>query len=219
MKQPTITIAVTDDHTLFRKGLIRLLESISLDYQIIIEANNGIDFINKITATNLKPQIAIMDINMPGKDGYETVAWLNKYYPTTHVLVISMVEKEESIVKMLKMGVKGYLSKDVEPEDLKAAIYSILNKGFYYTDFITGRLLHSLQKEQTNKIEAVAISEKELEMLHWFCTELSYKEISNHLNISVKTIDAHRDTLCKKLNVVSRIGLAIYAIKNGIVQL
>ncbi len=117
-----ITISVTDDHTLFRKGLISLIQTLGSNYEVVFEAANGNDFIDKLQQCKQVPQLAIMDINMPGKNGFETVAWLNENYPKIHVLVISMVNKEETIVRMLKMGVKGYLSKDVEPEILQIAI-------------------------------------------------------------------------------------------------
>ena len=218
-----ITISVTDDHTLFRKGLISLIQSLGSNYHVVFEAANGNDFITKIQQCKQLPQLAIMDISMPGKDGFETVTWLNENYPSINVLVISMVNKEETIVRMLKMGVKGYLSKDVEPEILQIAIDSILQKGFYYTDFITGRLLHSLQKDSvkdgTTKQPLDELTVKEKEILKMFCTEMTYKEMALQLNISSRTIENHKDALCKKLDINSRIGLVIYAIKNQLVVL
>ena len=218
-----ITICVTDDHTLFRKGLISLIQSLGSNYQVVFEAANGNDFITKIQACKQLPQLAIMDISMPGKDGFETVTWLNVNYPSINVLVISMVNKEETIVRMLKMGVKGYLSKDVEPEILQVAIDSILQKGFYYTDFITGRLLHSLQKDSVKdsivKQPIDELTDKEKEILKLFCTEMTYKEMAILLGISSRTIENHKEALCKKLDISSRIGLAIYAIKNKLVVL
>ncbi len=218
MMQQTIQIAVADDHTLFRKGLIRLLESLGSHYKIIIEASDGKDFSEQLLASSVIPDIAILDINMPNKNGFETVQWLNNTYPNVKVLIISMIEREESIVRLLKMGVKGYLSKDVEPEDLEEAINSILHKGFYYTDFITGKLMHNLIYGDT-KSEYVLLTEKEIELLQLLSTDLTYKEIAQSLDTTVKTIDYQRDALCKKLNVVSRLGLAIYAIKNNIITL
>lgn len=219
MIQTTIHIAVADDHTLFRKGLIRLLESLGSTYKIIIEATDGNDFIQQLSALDLVPDIAILDINMPNKNGIETVQWLTDNYPSVKVLIVSMIEREESIVKLLKMGVKGYLSKDVEPEDLEKAINSILNKGFYYTDFITGKLLHNLLYNDTIPPDIIILSEKERELLQLLTTEMTYKEIAHKLSITVKIIDYHREALCKKLNISSRIGLAIYAIKNHIVEI
>lgn len=220
---PNITISVTDDHTLFRKGLISLIQSLGSNYKIVLEAANGNDFIEQIQKSTQLPQIAIMDINMPGKNGFETVIWLNENHPGIKVLVVSMIEKEETIVRMLKMGVKGYLSKDVEPQDLQIAIDSILKKGFYYTDFITGRLMHSLQQDSVKdivpKLPIEEVTSKEKEILKLFCSEMSYKEIGHALELSTRTVETHKDNLCKKLNATSRIGLVIYAIKNGIIEL
>lgn len=218
MMQQTIQIAVADDHTLFRKGLIRLLESLGSHYKIIIEANDGKDFSEQLLASSIIPDIAILDINMPNKNGFETVEWLNNTYPDIKVLIISMIEREESIVKLLKMGVKGYLSKDVEPEDLEKAIDSILHKGFYYTDFITGKLLHNLISNDP-KNETTYLNEKDTELLQLLSTDLTYKEVAQKLDVTVRTIDYQRDALCKKLNVVSRVGLTIYAIKNNIISI
>jgi two-component system, NarL family, invasion response regulator UvrY len=106
----------------------------------------------------------------------------------------------------------------VEPEVLKQAIDSIMYKGFYYTDFITGRLLHDLQKESSSKSTQPVLTDRETEILQWMCTELSYKEIAAKVNLSVKTIDIYKDTLCKKTGSISRIGLVMYAIKNKIIQ-
>lgn len=215
MQTPLITIAIADDHALFRKGLIALISSLGDEYRVVFEAGNGNEFIQKLQQAAAEPHIAVIDINMPGKNGFETVAWLNEHSPLIKVLVVSMLDKEEIMVRMLRMGIKGYLSKDVEPEVLKQAIDSIMYKGFYYTDFITGRLLHDLQRESSVK---PALTDRETEILQWMCTELSYKEIAAKVNLSVKTIDIYKDTLCKKTGSISRIGLVMYAIKNKIIE-
>lgn len=214
-----INIAVADDHALFRKGLIALIHSLGGGYKVIFEAGNGNGFIDELQASAQEPDIAIVDINMPGKNGFETVAWINEHRPLVKVLVVSMLDKEDVMLRMLRMGVKGYLSKDVEPEDLKRALDAIRYKGFYYTDFITGRLLHDLQKDSSGKSRHTTLTERETEILQWMCTELSYKEIAARLNLSVKTIDIYKDNLCKKTGCLSRVGLVIYAIRNEIYSL
>jgi len=215
-------LALVDDHTLFRKGMINLIEMVCNDCQILFEADNGIDLQQKLTTGN-EPDIILMDINMPFMDGFATVQWLNEKFPLVKVLVVSMVEKEESIVRMLKMGVKGYLSKDVEPKELGEALSSIMNKGFYYTDFITGKLVHALQNEtepDTNKAAVIkSISDREKNFLKLACSELTYTEIAEQMCLSPKTIDGYRNSLFEKLNVKSRVGMALYAIKHGLVQL
>lgn len=214
-----IKLALVDDHTLFRKGLISLIEMVNNDAQILFEADNGIELQQKIQESN-QPDIVIMDINMPGMDGFESVQWLKDNFPLVNVLVISMIEKEETIVRMLKLGVKGYLCKDVEPKELGEALRSIISKGYYYTDFITGKLVHSLQHnavEQTSS--ASQMNDREQEFLKHACSEMTYNEIAAKMFLSPKTIDGYRDSLFEKLNVKSRVGLVIYAVRNGFVQL
>ncbi len=220
--KPAMRLALVDDHKLFRKGLINLIELVCSDCEILFEADNGVDLQLKLNKDN-EPDIMLMDINMPQMDGFASVQWTNENFPLVKILVVSMIEKEESIVRMLKLGVKGYLSKDVEPEVLGEALNAIMNKGFYYTDFITGKLVHSLQNghdKGTAKSAALALmTEPEKEFLQLACSELTYNEIAAKMYKSPKTIDGYRNSLFEKFNVKSRVGLVIYAIRHGLVQL
>lgn len=213
-------LAVVDDHRLFRKGLISLIEMVGPQYSILFEADDGIDLQSKINR-DAPPDIILMDVNMPRMDGFGSVEWLRVACPSVKVLVVSMVEREETIVRMLKLGVKGYLCKDVEPQELGEALTAIANKGFYYTDFITGKLIHSLQQPQpeNHRHPNGLISEQEREFMKLACSELTYAEIADRMNLSPKTIDGYRNTLFEKLTVKSRVGLVLYAIRNGVVQL
>ncbi|MEW7280309.1 response regulator transcription factor [Aquimarina sp. 2201CG1-2-11] len=214
-------LALIDDHKLFRKGLISLIEVLNDDYSIIFEANNGIELQEKIDSKNL-PDIILMDVNMPEMDGFESVIWLHKNFPEVNVLIVSMIGKEETIVRMLKLGVKGYLSKDVEPKELEEALKSIMNKGFYYTDFITGKLVHSFQSgvsEFEGALKYHELKEREREFIQYACSELTYSEIADKMFVSPKTIDGYRNALFEKLNVKNRVGLALYAVKQSWVKL
>jgi len=214
------TLALVDDHRLFRRGLMSLIDLINDEYEILFEADNGLDLQTKIDPQN-PPDIYLMDVNMPDMDGFATVNWLRENYPLSKVLVVSMIENEEIIVKMLKLGVKGYLCKDVEPQILGEALRAIKNKGFYYTDYITGKLVHSLQFPETNDSSqpAIQISEKERTFLKLACSEMTYNEIASKMFLSPKTIDGYRNSLFEKLEVKSRVGLVLFAIKNGYVDL
>jgi two-component system, NarL family, invasion response regulator UvrY len=187
-------LAVVDDHRLFRKGLISLIEMVSKESTILFEADNGVDLQTKLINNNL-PDIILMDVNMPRMDGFATVQWLRVNFPDVKVLVVSMIEKEESIVRMLKLGVKGYLCKDVEPHELGAALRAVHDKGFYYTDFITGKLVHSLQHNDSDKstILSDTINEREKKFLELACSELTYNEIADRMFLSPKTIDGYRN--------------------------
>jgi DNA-binding NarL/FixJ family response regulator len=216
---PSMRLALVDDHRLFRKGMMSLLELVCSDCVILFEADNGIDLQKKLDPAN-RPDIILLDVNMPGMDGFACVEWLNENHPSVKILVVSMIEKEESVVKMLKLGVKGYLSKDVEPKELGEALNAVMNKGFYYTDFITGKLVHSLQivKEKDNKNNVVlkTMNEREKEFLILACSELTYNDIAAKMFLSPKTIDGYRNSLFEKLNVKTRVGLVIFAIKHGL---
>ena len=223
-----IRIAIVDDHNLFRKGLVKLINAINdKRYFILFEAKDGTDMISKIDHKAL-PDIVLMDIEMQGMNGFECVHWLQNTYPDILILVISMVETEDAIIRMLKLGVKGYLSKDIETEDLAAALLAITNKGYYYTDFITGKLIGSLRTSKTvaddeqaiNKAEVwYKLTEKEREFLGLACSELTYDEIAKKMFLSPRTIEGYREAVFKKLNVKNRVGMAIVAIKYKLVTI
>jgi two-component system invasion response regulator UvrY len=229
MEQSSKTkIAIADDHALFRKGLIKLLDEHR--YELLFDVEHGKAFIEKIKGNAaLVPDIAIMDIEMPGMNGYETVAWLRDNYPDIKVLVVSMVDREEAIVRMLKLGVKGYLSKEMEPEDLHAALQSIMQKNYYYTDFVTNKLVHSIQNNEAmaenkkgfhlNHEAWDSLNVKQKEFVRYACTELIYDEIAEKMFVSPKTVDGYRDVVFERFNVKNRVGLVLYAIKNKLVTI
>lgn len=212
------TIALTDDHSLLRNGLAELVKS--LGHTVLFEADHGKDFIAKLSAKNL-PELVLMDINMPEMDGYETTQWLKQNHPDVKVLALSMYDNETAIIRMLKCGAKGYILKDSEPIELKAAIDAIMNKGFYYSDLVSGKLMHAINKldDDGNGLKSlVPLNERETDFLKHSCSELTYKEIADKMFVSPRTIDGYRDALFEKLQLKTRVGLVMYAIKNGIVN-
>lgn len=217
-----VKIALVDDHKLFRDGLAELISGFS-EYKIIIEADNGADFIQQLK-TKVAPDIILLDINMKEMDGFETAEWLKENHPEIKILVLSMYENENAIIRMLKLGARGYVLKDIRKTELEQALASLVSKGYYYTDLVTGKLIHVLNTledggpGQTVQ-EISTMNPRETEFLKWACTELTYKEIAEKMNLSVHTIDGYRDSLFEKLDVKSRIGLVLYAIKNKIVML
>jgi two-component system, NarL family, invasion response regulator UvrY len=213
-----IRIGLVDDHTLFRKGIISLIEMAIAGTIILFEADNGIELKKRLDPENL-PDIVLMDINMPQMNGFECVKWINDNYPSVKILVLSMVDKEDTVVHMLRIGVRGYLSKDVEPKELRDAIEAIHNKGYYYTDFITGRLIHQLQGKSSQDDAQPTLNDREIEFLRLVCTDMTYNDIAKKMFLSPKTVDGYRANLFDRLQVKSRVGLALYAIKNGIVTL
>ena len=221
MPTKELKVMLVDDHVLLRNGLASLIDSFG-GYKVLAEANNGKDFINRITPASA-PDIVLLDINMPEMDGYETALWLKKNYPLVKVLALSMYDNESAIIRMFKAGAKGYILKDCDPSELRAALDSIAHKGFYYSEMVTGRLIHTINQldddDNNTTRNLVQLSDRELEFLKWVCSELTYKEIADKMFLSPRTIDGYRDALFEKLNIKTRVGLAMYAIKNGIVNL
>jgi len=213
------SIVLVDDHSLLRMGLASLIES--QGNTVLFEADDGKEFIAKLDSTNL-PHIVLMDINMPEMDGFATTQWLKQNHPEVKVLALSMYDNETSIIRMLKCGAKGYILKDSEPAELKEAIHAIMNKGFYYSDLVSGKLMHAIGKmdDETDGLKSlVPLNNRETDFLKYACTELTYKEIAEKMFVSPRTIDGYRDTLFEKLQLKTRVGLVMYAIKNGIVNL
>ena len=211
-------IVLTDDHVLLRNGLAALVKN--LGHNVLFEADNGKDFINKLDKKNL-PELVLMDINMPEMDGYETALWLKTNHPEVKVLALSMYDNESSIIRMLKSGAKGYILKDSEPAELKAAIDAVVSKGYYYSDLVSGKLIHAINKlddEGGELKNLMQLNERETDFLKYACTEMTYKEIADKMFVSPRTIDGYRDALFEKLHVKTRVGLVMYAIKNGVVS-
>lgn len=212
-------IALADDHTLLRKGVANLVQNFG--YTVVLESDNGRELTESIAKGNI-PDLVLLDINMPEKDGYETSLWLKENYPDIKVLALSMYDDETAIIRMLKNGVRGYILKDAEPAELRTAIESVFNKGFYYSEMVTGRLMRTItdmEDEGNNTRKILNLTERETDFLKLACSEMTYKEIAAEMHLSPRTIDGYRDTLFEKLEIKTRTGLAIYAIKNGIVKI
>ncbi|MGB8194830.1 MAG: response regulator transcription factor [Chitinophagaceae bacterium] len=225
----TIKLAVVDDHTLFRQGLLKLIHMADRhsNYKVLFDAGGAEEMKGCIDKREL-PDIILMDIEMPEGDGFEGVHWLKQYYPQVKVLVVSMIHTEEAMIRMLRLGVKGYLTKGIEAEDVYAAIDAISKGGYYYTDYITGHLLEIFQHEgqkfnglslTTHDFPGGNLNETERTFLKWVCTELTYMQIADKMNLNFKTIDDYREKLFKKLHVKTRVMLALYAVKHGLVKI
>jgi two-component system invasion response regulator UvrY len=215
-----VKLAIVDDHKLFRDGLAELIGGFS-DYKVIIEADNGNDFIEQLAVKEI-PDIILLDINMKEMDGFETAEWIKAHHPEMKVLVLSMYENENAIIRMLKSGARGYILKDIRKKELEQALFSLVSKGYYYTEMVTGKLIHIVStldevKPGQSLKDLISMNQREIEFLKLACTELTYKDIAEKMCLSVHTIDGYRDALFEKLNVRSRIGLVLYAVKNKIV--
>lgn len=213
---PKTRIVIVDDHLLFAESLEKLIHSFS-GFEVLYHAKNGVDLQEKIATETVQPEIILLDINMPVMDGHETLIWLTENYPDIKVLALSMDDTDEVILKMLCNGAKGYLLKDIHPDDLIEALHEVMDKGYYHSDMVNATLLQSLQND--GKDEAPVFKENELTFMKLACSEMTYKEIANEMNLSPKTIDGYRQELFNKLHVKNRVGLVLYALKNEISML
>jgi two-component system, NarL family, invasion response regulator UvrY len=218
MDNLNVKIVLVDDHAMLRSGLAAVIKDFG--YQVLFEADNGKIMLEKLDKNNL-PDLILLDINMKEMDGYETALWLKKNYPLIKVLALSMYDDEAAIMKMLRNGARGYVLKDNEPRELKAALDAVIHKGYYYSELVTGKLIHSINKADEEAIDGniAKLSEREIKFLKLACSELTYKEIAAQMHLSPRTIDGYRDALFEKLDIKTRTGLAIYAIKNKLVQI
>lgn len=212
-------IAIVDDHAMFRKGLCALI-NLFPNYKVLLDAANGQDLIRQLDPGNL-PDIVLLDIAMPEMDGYQTAGWLTTNYPGIPVLALSTMDAETAIIKMIRSGAKGYVLKDAEPAELKQAFDEVLRSGYYYNDLVTRKVMRSVNQlvDDKNDLNAFArLTDRELQFLRLASSEKPYKEIAAEMFVSERTVDGYRDALFKKLNVTTRVGLVMYAIRNGLVQ-
>ncbi|UAB81032.1 response regulator transcription factor [Marixanthomonas sp. SCSIO 43207] len=203
-------VVVVDDHNLLLEaigGLVRGFDTFEVPYL----CKNGNELLEKLKFPDNKPDVVLMDINMPILNGIETTKILKEEYPDIKVLALSVEENEKTILKMLRAGAKGYLMKDTKKEILKEALNQVIEKGYYHTNTISKLLIGTLTKDETD----VELKEREIEFLKYACTEMTYKEIAEKMFLSPKTIEGYRDSIYEKLHLKNRIGLVLYAIRNG----
>lgn len=211
-----IKIALVDDHVILRKSLSVLIGMLQ-DFNVMMEAGNGKEFIDQLNKDNI-PDIVLMDITMPVMDGVETTKWIKQNHPNIKVVALSMIKNDLIIIRMLKNGARGYILKDCEPEELRYALREVHEKGYFYNELVTPRMkVKEVDKEEP--VQKNMINEGELSFLRWACTEKTYKEIADEMGVSARTVDGYRDALFQKLNVTTRVGLAIYAIRHELVTL
>lgn len=211
-----IKVILVDDHIVLRKSLAVLIGMLQ-GFTIIGQADNGQQFINQLDEAEL-PDIVLMDITMPVMDGVETTKWLKQNYPSIRVVALSMLKNDLIVIRMLKNGARGYLLKDCDPTELKQAMIEVHEKGYYYNEWLTPKKKR-IGMEENLLPSKIMMNERELIFLRLCCTEKTYKEIADEMGVSVRTVDGYRDALFQKLQVSTRVGLVLYAIKNELVLL
>jgi DNA-binding NarL/FixJ family response regulator len=212
------SIVIIDDHLLIAKALSSIIEHFNR-YEVLYECENGKELIEKLKIKKNIPDIVLLDIVMPVMDGFETAQWLKENHPGVLVMALTMQSDDESLIKMIKCGAKGYLHKNVHPVELEKALEMLVQKGFYYPDWATSRVLNNIAAGVDIQHLDHNLTEREKEFMQYACTELTYKEIGEKMFCSARTVEGYRDALFEKLGMKTRVALALYAVKIGLHKL
>ncbi|MCX6319290.1 MAG: response regulator transcription factor [Bacteroidetes bacterium] len=216
MQTPSIKIALADDHVLLRNALASLINTFG-NCEVIHQCGTGRELVAHIDAGHI-PDVVILDLNMPDMDGYEAANWLQQHHPGVNVLMLTMYDSELSLIRLLQAGVKGFLKKDIHPDELKFAIQSVVQSGYYYSNHTTGKLVNLFRSgpDGATGLQKAMLTDQELEFLKLACSDLTYKEIAQQMGLNPRSVDNLRDQLFVKLDVKSRVGLAMVAMRHGI---
>jgi two-component system, NarL family, invasion response regulator UvrY len=206
-------LILADDHILLRDALANLINNFD-EFTVIATAGNGEEVIKAIE-NNRNTDIVLMDLNMPKMDGYETAKWLAQHHPEIKIVILTMYDSEIALIRLLQAGVNGFLKKDIHPTELRDALLTVAAGEYYYSNHTTIKIASLFRKQSA--LEKSILNDSEIEFLKLASTDMTYKEIAQAMHMTPRHIDTYRDALFTKLDVKSRVGLAIYAIKNGIV--
>jgi DNA-binding NarL/FixJ family response regulator len=209
-----INIGLVDDHVLFSKSLTTLLHTFN-GFQVVVDARNGAEVVEKCTTLTPLPDIMLIDVEMPVMNGPQTAQALREKYPEMRLVALSMNDNDNSVINMVRAGCCSYLLKDCSPEILEQALREVYVNSYYNSEIhhnSLGKLLITYQ-------HVVPPNDAEIEFLKLASSELSYREIANIMNLSERTIDGYRSSLFDKLKVQSRTGMVLEAMRRGLIKL
>lgn len=207
------SIVIVDDHILIAQALKTIISNFET-FEVLYECENGKELQDRFASNNQIPDIVLLDISMPIMNGFETAAWLTANYPNILIMTLSMQDDDESVIKMIKNGAQGYLVKNSSPYNFNIALLKLIKDGYSYPDWASKLAFTKINETEKND-EAIVFTNREKEFLKLAISEMNYKEISEIMFCSPRTVESYRDSLFEKLNLKSRVGLVIYAIKNG----
>lgn len=213
------SVVIVDDHMLIAEALSGIIEKFSR-YHVLYEVGNGKQLVERFQQPVNIPDIVLLDINMPLMDGFETAQWISAHHPHIRILALSMQDEEETLVRIIRCGAKGYLLKNIHPAELERALDSLVDKGYYYPEWITHKVLMGMSQEKEQAAQArVQVNDREIEFLQYAATELTYKEIAEKMCCSPRTVESYRDNLFEKFGLKTRVGLVMYALRHGFIKL
>lgn len=213
-----IKVAIADDHKIFRKGVILSLRPYT-NIKFVLEAENGDELLEGLPAA--EPDVILMDLRMPQKDGIETTKIVSKQYPNIYIVVLSMYEDERFVYHLMENGANGYLLKNAEPQEIRKAIMDVYEKGYYLNNFVNRILLkraHARQKVVPSLNSEITLNDKERDVLKYICMEFTAQEIAQKMEISPRTVEAIKDRLMERFGSKNTAGLVFFAVKNNLVD-
>lgn len=216
MSMETIKIMITDDHSMIREGLKNLLE-LDGNIEVIAEAENGEDCLNKLITVN--PDVLLLDINMPKKNGLEVLKTLKNNKSKVKVLILTVHNEIEYLMKAVDIGINGYILKDSESAELKKAIIAVANGENYIQPSLIPALNSKMIEKSRDKGKIESLTKRELEVLKLLAVGMYNKEVAEKLNISERTVKNHVSNIFKKLEVTDRTQAAVFAIRNNLIKL
>jgi two-component system, NarL family, invasion response regulator UvrY len=211
MNQPVINVGYAEDHHAVRKGIVSLIEE-SGDIKVTLEGSDGKDLLDKLSLCEQLPDVLLMDLNMPVMNGFDLLKEIRKRWPNIPALVLTSFYQEYYIMQMIRLGARGYLLKSTDPEHIIDGIRKVYEYGYYYNESLSGKMVSGLVAE---KFKAPVLNEREIELLRHVCSDYSYADIARLMQTTYKTVDGIRMRLCTKLQINSRIGLVLAAIRFG----
>lgn len=216
----SIKVAIADDHKIFRKGVILSLRHYT-NISFILEAENGQELVDSLATLEELPDVILMDLRMPRKDGIETTKHVARVYPQIHIIALTMYEDERFVSHMMEIGANGYLLKSADPSEIRKAIMEVMAKGYYLNNFVNRILLkksHARQKIVPTLSSEVTLSDRERDVIKYICMEFTAQEIAQKLEVSPRTVEAIKDRLMEKFGVKNTAGLVFFAVKNNLID-
>ncbi len=215
-------VALVDDHEMVRSAIAGMIDRLG-GYRVIGEASNGLDFVTMLNAGGEEPRIAVVDLQMPVMDGFETITWLRAQRPNIMALALTFDPAEDSILKAVRAGARGFLRKNARAPVLKTALDSLMLTGYYHSDEVHESMLQGRAPSSTERqMERVLneVSPREMEFLKLVCSddEHTYEQIAQKMNVHRRTIDGFRESLTEKFGIKSKTGLVLFALKWGIIK-
>ncbi len=213
-----IKVAIADDHKIFRKGVILSLRHYS-NLKFVLEADNGQELLNNLDEA--KPDIVLMDLRMPIKDGIETTKHINNHYPGISVIILTMHEDERFVTHLMENGANGYLLKSTDPSEIKKAITDVISKGYYLNNYVNRILLkkaHAKVRNPPSLNNDYVLNEKEKDVLRYICMELTSQEIGEKMSISARTVESVKERLMERFGLKNTAGLVFFTVKNNLID-